>query len=400
MKVTISSTGGTHRIIELAGELDRMGHLHWLYIPFYSRKHPYLTRFFSRAEDRQNIDIGKIKTNLPYSLLRKARKQFGAAFNNPRSFFLSEMFDKWVSRNISNDEHDLTDIVMPEPIVALHTIRKAREMGIMTMLDTTNSHILNQREILDKEYDRLGIRYNFNPSNIIEKGVKEYEEADHLILRSSYVRRTFLERDVPEEKLHVVLSGVDLEDFRWADKEDNVFRVIYCGLSCIKKGTHYLLQAFKELKLKNAELWLIGDIFEDIKPLIKQYEGCYRSIPFVRRQELYKYYSQGSIFVLPSLEEGLSKVMIEAMACGLPVIATINTGAEDVIRDGKDGFIIPIKDVEALKEKILYMYENQSVCTEMGQSAEERVNEKFTLKAYAGRMFDILNTVLDKKADK
>lgn len=393
MKITISSTGGTHRVIELAGELDGQGLLQTLFIPFYTRKHPYLANFFGRAEDDQDIAIEKIRTNISFSILRKARSSFGFAFQGPRSFFLNEYFDKWVAGEINR----ASDIVMAESMIALHTIRKAKASGMATILDTTNTHILNQSRILEEEYERLGIKYSFNPSAIVEKGLKEYEEADHITVRSSFAGRTFTERGISADKLFVVPSGIRMENFRQVKKEDDVFRVIYCGISCVKKGTHYLLKAFRELELKNAELWLIGGVLDDIKPLMAQYEGHYKLIPFIKKSELYKYYSQGSLFVMPSLEEGLAKVIVEAMACGLPVIATANTGAEDIFQHGREGFIIQAGDAEALKEKILYMYNNHAACSEMGQAAKEDVQTGFTVKAYAERMIDVFNRTLNQK---
>ena len=68
-------------------------------------------------------------------------------------------------------------------------------------------------------------------------------------------------------------------------------------------------------------------------------------------------------------------VIVQAMACGLPVIATVNTGGPDIIRDGKDGFIIPIRDIEALKSKLLYLYQNEEIRKAMGQSAKERASK-------------------------
>lgn len=393
MKISISSTGGTFRLIELAGEFNKMGYLDSLFLPFYSKKHPYLARLFGKHNDMLTIDTNKVKTNLTFSFISKIRSYHRFRNRNPRSFLLSEMYDKWVARELRQEQYNASNIIMTEPIIALHTLTEAKKLGLITILDTTNSHISNQTEILEDEYDRLGISYTYNPSYIIEKGLQEYNEADYITVRSSYVKKTFLERNIPQEKLFVVPSGINLDNFSQITKEDETFRIIYCGLSCIKKGTHYLLQAYSDLKLKNAELWLIGDILEDIKAILEKYKDIYKVIKFIPRKDIYKYYSQGSIFVLPSLEEGLSKVMMEAMACGLPVIATSNTGAEDVIRDGRDGFIIPIKDIEALKDKILYMYENYNVCLEMGQSAKERINGDFTLDAYGKRMIDALKII-------
>ncbi|MBI4825100.1 MAG: glycosyltransferase family 4 protein [Nitrospirae bacterium] len=393
MKITISSTGGTHRVIELAGELDSRGLLDTIFIPIYSRKHPYLANIFGRQEDEQDIAIEKVRTNLSYSLLRKARSSVGFAFKSPRSFFLNEYLDEWVAGEIGR----ASDIVMAESMIALHTIRKAKASGMATMLDTTNTHILNQSRILEEEYDRLGIRYSFNPSAIVEKGLKEYEEADHITVRSSFAGRTFTERGISADKLFVVPSGIRMENFRQVKKEDDVFRVVYCGLSCIKKGTHYLLKAFRELQMKNAELCLIGGVLNDIKPLLAQYEGHFKSITFIKKNELYKYYSQGSVFVMPSLEEGLAKVIVEAMACGLPVIATENTGAEDIFQHGREGFIIQAGDAEALKEKILYMYNNHVACREMGQAAMLHVQKGFTINDYAERMIHAFSDALNQK---
>jgi glycosyltransferase involved in cell wall biosynthesis len=82
------------------------------------------------------------------------------------------------------------------------------------------------------------------------------------------------------------------------------------------------------------------------------------------------------------------------MACGLPAIATTNTGAGDVIREGTDGFVIPIRDVEALKDRISFLYEHQEHCSQMGKSAKERVNAEFTLGRYLERLLRILPQVL------
>ena len=153
--------------------------------------------------------------------------------------------------------------------------------------------------------------------------------------------------------------GVNLSAFKQVSKIDNTFRVIFAGGMCIRKGVHYLLQAFAELNLPNSELMLLGAMNEEMAPFFKKYAGHYNYVGKVPQAELYKHYSQGSVFVMPSIEEGLALVQPQAMTCGLPIIATTNTGAEDIVRDGLDGFIIPIRDVSALKEKILYLYEHR-----------------------------------------
>jgi starch synthase len=94
------------------------------------------------------------------------------------------------------------------------------------------------------------------------------------------------------------------------------------------------------------------------------------SIP---RAELYAYYNQGLVFVLPSIEEGLALVQAQAMACGLPIIATTNTGAEDLFADGIEGFIVPVRAPEAIREKVLHLYKNPELRRGMGDASLRRV---------------------------
>jgi glycosyltransferase involved in cell wall biosynthesis len=101
---------------------------------------------------------------------------------------------------------------------------------------------------------------------------------------------------------------------------------------------------------------------------------------------------------MPSLEEGFAMVQFQAMACGLPLICTTNTGGEDLItKDGEEGYVVPIRDVEALKEKILYLYENQDIAKEMGQKAKQKVENGFTWDNYGDRYYNNLKEIYDKK---
>ena len=208
------------------------------------------------------------------------------------------------------------------------------------------------------------------------------------------MRETFLENGVPEKKLIHVPYGVNLAQFQKIPKTDKVFRIIFAGGMTLRKGVHYLLQAFAELHLPNAELMLIGSFNEEIRPFFKKYEGAFTWIGHVPQKELYKYYSQGSVFAIMSIEEGGAMVQAQAMACGLPVIFTPNTGGEDFIRDGIDGFMVPIRSVEKLKEKILYFYENPDVALRMGESAKARVSQGFTWDDYGKKMIAAYEKIL------
>ncbi len=100
---------------------------------------------------------------------------------------------------------------------------------------------------------------------------------------------------------------------------------------------------------------------------------------------------------MPSIQEGMAMVQLQAMACGLPLITTTNTGGDDLItRNGEEGFVIPIRDVEAIKEKILYLYENQDIAKEMGEKAKKKVENGFTWDDYGDKYIVNLNKVYNK----
>ncbi len=341
---------------------------------------------------KYGIPKEKIKSIIIKEILERGwRKLPGILrdFYNPQ-YLLIEIFDKLASRKI-----DKADIFVGWANFSLDSFKKAKKMGMINVLDEGSSYILYRRDIVKKEYEKFGIKPELPHPKLVEKELREYEEADYIVVSSLFARRTFLEKGIPERKIIHVPYGVDLSAFKQIPKNDNVFRVVFVGGMTLRKGVHYLLQAFSELNLTNSELLLIGSINDEIKPFFKKYEGKYKWIGHIPQGELYKHYSQGSVFVLNSIEDGFGMVIIQAMACGLPVIATTNTGGQDIIRDGQEGFIIPIADVAALKDKLLYFYQRPELCREMGQTAKKRVSYGFTWDDYGEKIIKAYKRMLE-----
>jgi glycosyltransferase involved in cell wall biosynthesis len=311
--------------------------------------------------------------------------------------FINLFVSKYHAKNCAKYV-DQADIIIGWSGSSLETIIEAKKKGKIFILERGSSHYSYQMTILKEEYEKYGL--NYNPNFFMwQRELLEYELSDYISIPSSFVKKTFLEKGISEKKLLVNPYGVDLKEFKQIPKEDKIFRVIFCGTLSIRKGSHYLLQAFYELDLPNSELWHIGSIKEEMKTFIKKYQSdkiIYKG--HYPQNRLYKLYSQGNVFCIPSLEEGMAMVQLQAMACGLPLICTTNTGGGDLItKDGEEGFVIPIRDIEALKEKILYLYENQDICYEMGQKAKKRVSNGFTWEDYGNRYYDNLKRIYDNK---
>ncbi len=303
-------------------------------------------------------------------------------------FLFAQAFDRLASKNAGK-----ADICIGWSGFSLELFRRARAAGAKTILERGSSHIEFQQGIMKEEFERCGLRFSGAHPRIVEKELREYAFSDYIEVPSSFAAKTFIERGVPESRIIRGFRGVDLAEFRQLAKDDEVFRVIFAGAISLRKGLRYLLEAFKKAALAKAELLLIGSVQEEMKSFLKQYSGTFTLVDHVPQDKLNTYYSRGSVFVMPSIEEGMAVVQLQAMACGLPLICTTNTGGADIISEGREGFVVPVRDTEALREKITYLYEHQEEARRMGQAAREKVAAHFTWDHYARHMLEIYRKI-------
>ena len=374
-----------------------LGRFHLFYLAKQLQDHNFLARLITSYPKFETVKYGIKPENITSLWLheihnrgwRKISRLTESLFNP--QYMIFELFDRHASRHLLAD----SDIFVGLSSGCLYSLRRARRMGAKTVLERGSSHMLYQRKILTEEYRRFGLRKEVVHPKVVERELTEYEETDYISIPSTYVKETFVRQGIPADKLIQTPYGVDLSNFHPVPRQDKIFRIIHCGALNIRKGIPYLLQAFSELGLKDAELWLIGSITAEIKPFLRQFSSpaIVHKGPFPEK-ELYKYYSQGSVFCLASIEEGLAMVQAQAMACGLPVICTTNTGGADLVREGRDGFILPIRDVDAIKEKILYFYEHPEAARVMGESARQGVQAGFSWADYGRKMIAAYQKIL------
>ena len=372
LRATISVQGRFHAF-HLARELDRQGHLERL-----------ITTFPKFETVKYGVPRDRIRSLIGYEVAQRFWRNLPGAVRRAcdLEYPIKILFDRHVAALLRPG----SEVFVGWSGVSVASIRRARELGMKTFLERGSAHMLSQLEILREEYARHGLPFHEHHPGITERELIEYEEADRICVPSRFVERTFLERGVAPEKLVRNPYGVDLSHFGPGTKSDDVFRVIFCGALSIRKGLGTLLQAFQELDLPNSELWLIGSRQTETEPLLARHaRPNIRHLGPFPEFELHRRYIQGSVFCMPSIEEGLAMVQVQAMACGLPLICTTNTGGEDLIEDGKQGFVLPVRDVEALKGALETLYRDPERRAEMGRSARARVEAGFTWADYAGR---------------
>lgn len=368
MRVSVSVLGRFHAFY-LGRELERYGVLDRL-----------ITSYPAWGPGKWGVPKDRVTSLWPIELARRASPSRLRKWMQRRGT-LHAVFDRLAARSIPAG----TDVVVTWSGSAERTLRRAHQEGAAAIVERCSSHIRSQREILEEEYSHHGVEPDLPSDRAVDREEREYELADRIAVPSSFVERSFVEQGIEQEKLIRIPYGVDPEEFKPVPKEDNVFRVVFAGSLGVRKGTRYLLEAFASLELPNAELLLLGTVREEAERWLAQYRCGVRYPGHVPQEELNRWYSQGSVFVLPSVEEGMAYVQLQAMACSLPLICTPHTGGEDLIREGQEGFVVPIRDVDTLKERLEWCFEHREACRAMGRSARERVLGHFTWRDYGDR---------------
>lgn len=215
--------------------------------------------------------------------------------------------------------------------------------------------------------------------------------ADRILVGSRFVQRSFTAQGIEASRIHVEPYGVDTSRFGPAPaaglRRDS-FRALYVGQIGQRKGVSYLLEAWRRFHGPGTELLLVGGVVGDPAPLDAR-AGLFRHQPFVPQAELPGLYHSADVFVFPTLIEGMGLVVVEAMACGLPVICT-DRGPDDLVRDGVEGFIVPIRDPGAIAERLERLRADPDLRARMSRAALARAQE-FTWARYcAGALAVVL----------
>lgn len=337
-------------------------------------KYNLLRRFYTIYLKRRftafGISENQVKTFYPLGAFMSGCSKLGIQMSD---IFLSTAFDEWVARNIEPSE-DKSWIFNGWNGFCEKSIIKAKKEGAVTVLERACPHIETQLNLMNEEMQMLSGKTE-KTNRFHEKMVREYELADYIVVPSDYSAKSFIEKGFSPSKIKVVpLCYEQAINLNSSIERGEKFTVLFVGYNVYRKGLLYLLKAWNELNLPGARLIIRSSIPEEFKRYVTGNNITVMD-QHISGKELADLYSQSSVFCLPSIDEGFGMVVLEAMASGLPVIITENVGAKDVITNGAEGFIVPIRDKEALKEKITFYYENREAAREMGMAAHKKAME-------------------------
>jgi len=233
---------------------------------------------------------------------------------------------------------------------------------------------------------------------------------------SKFIKDYFLERypEIQKDRCFVCYNGVDILKFApQPKKRDNEkVRILFLGQWIEEKGIYVLLEAIKLLEKKRDDFQVIlggGPYLWKIKDLhLRQQENekkvydiirnlnCVEVTGEVSSDKLPDIYNSADIVVVPSIDqEALALVNIEAMACGLPVIASKIGGMPEAIIDNKTGILVEPNNANALADAIEFLIDNESIRKRMGKSGRKRVEKYFTWDIHTKKLIDIFNYVIN-----
>ncbi len=243
----------------------------------------------------------------------------------------------------------------------------------------------------------------------IEKVMYRDDNFKRIFALSDLVKKDIIHNyEVPEDRIRVVYHWIDIDKFHPNNKgmyrkqirkqyqiSDDAFVILFVGSGFERKGLKYLLQAAESLSKPVAILVVGKGSGREFKSIIKHQEVIFCG----PQKNVHHYFAAADIFALPSMYEPLGLVYLEAMASGLPVITTMQSGAAEIVNEGVEGFVVKDpEDTAAISDKLLSLLDNKEMLMEMSSNARTRA-EQFTYENYIGKINEQYETIVAEKAD-
>jgi glycosyltransferase involved in cell wall biosynthesis len=365
--------------------------LHRFWTGFAFSSSALLGRLAARFTQRLHNRIVHVLPNQLRTLPRldwQARKASKAAGEEAAYFARNQRFQQ----AIPDAEIAAADVIVGFDTSAWLLARRAQKMGKPFVLDQSIGHPVAKEKVFEKVRAQFPEWSSSAPRKAPEMVAAEQEEhqlADIIVVPSQFVQSTLQDSGVSGEKIRVIPFGTDLQMFHPASPPrpicDEVVFLFVGGLTA-RKGLPVLLNAWKTLAAPHARLRLVG------RGDLPELPPCVDVLGPRSRQQVADIMRHADVLVFPSYFEGLAQVQVEALASGLAVISTPESGAETVVNHGINGLVVPAGDEAALVAAMKTLAENRPLLQSMKTTA---VNGRSTLgwSTYGDRWAALLNSL-------
>ena len=271
---------------------------------------------------------------------------------------------------------------------------RAARLGLPFWLDRTIAHPAASAPLLAELHRRFPAWSEPvapRPAAVVAAEAEEHALAHRIVVGSGFARDTLVQQGIAAAKITVNPYGVDWSRFAGTPRPPAAgrpLRFLFVGSLLGRKGVPYLLEAWRRLGPVSAELWLAGSGHVG-KSLERELPGL-RLLGRVPHAEVPALFAAADVFVLPSLLEGFSLTVLEALASGLPVIATPNTGATQALRDPVLGRLVAAGSVDELEAALRHYLATPPDHAVIRRQASP-LAEVFSWQAYGDRWARLLS---------
>jgi len=219
------------------------------------------------------------------------------------------------------------------------------------------------------------MEYRLAPAHY-ERKDRELELADAVFVPSNFVARSLEGFLPPTKPVYVIPFGSPNApaDAPVAERSrEGPLRVLFAGSMTQRKGLADVFAAMKLLNRKDVELRVLGSPQQPLS--FYHSRGDFTHLPPRPHAEVLAAMRDCDVFVLPSIVEGRALVQQEALACGLPIIVTANAGGEDLVEEGRTGFLVPIREPAAIADRIQWFVDHRGELPAMREAAVAKARE-------------------------
>ncbi|WP_373551437.1 glycosyltransferase family 4 protein [Haliscomenobacter sp.] len=361
MQVILSHSGKQHAY-QVAKSLHELGYLAKFYTSSYishralqqwllAQGNQFWTRRFVEGLHGNVVD-SNWRFEIKELVLRKLQGKSAAV--QQAVYDRDVAFDGYVAKKITKSD---AAIYWGFQGSSLFSLKAANDRGKVSICELASAHIIAAKQILGEEV-RLHPEWADSINNLVfpaayeQRLVEEPHTASIVISASDFTTQTLLEDGIPLGKIVQLPLGFEVrhipyQELSKTDITNRPLRLLYAGRITQGKGIKYLLEAVRQMSASEVTLHLIGGIQGSGRAL-ENYKGIFTYHSPVNQLSLFKQYQQYDALVLPSIFEGFGLVIVEALAAGLPVITTSHTFGPNIIQEGKNGYLVPIRNVPAL----------------------------------------------------
>jgi len=270
--------------------------------------------------------------------------------------------------------HRNFDIVHAFSGVALELLA-SQNVGAAHLLVRGSAHILVQDQLLADEGSRAGKRVERPSQTIIQRELQEYGMADCVVTLSKFAYDSFVDQGMPQERIALLPLGVDVRKIGPSEEtlrarcqlilDGAPLRVLLVGTRSVQKWALDFVNIVPAVSKERFHFRFVGTVPREVRHIADKLSGTVDFVPRRKQWELPAEYAWGDVFIYPTIQDGFAVVLAQAAANALPILTTPNSAGPDMIEEGKNGWIVPIRAAKMFVERLRWCDENRQELADM-----------------------------------